>query len=179
MANGYPLACVGGKREIMGLGSIERLGQERVFLLSTTHGGEMVSLGAFVETIKFSRENDVVGHLWDFGSRLTDLGNSISSDLNLAEYFKISGPSCAPSFQTLDASLKNSLDFRTLFSQEMIKNGVLMPWISLAFRHGDNELKIFEEALWKTLTVYSKALNEGIEKHLEGPSIKPVFRKFN
>ena len=37
----------------MELGSITNKKEERVFLLSTTHGAEMSSLGAFVETISF------------------------------------------------------------------------------------------------------------------------------
>ena len=56
MANGYSVACIAGKRDIMELGSIEFLGKERTFLLSTTHGAEMSSLGAFVETIKFMKK---------------------------------------------------------------------------------------------------------------------------
>ena len=139
----------------------------------------MVSLGAFVETISFLKENDVVSHLWDFGSKLIDVGNSMASSLELGDFFKLGGPSCSPSFQTLDPNHNNSLDFRTLFSQEMIKNGVLIPWVALAYRHSEAELKIFEEALWKSLAVYAKALDEGVHKFLEGPSIKPVFRKFN
>jgi glutamate-1-semialdehyde 2,1-aminomutase len=42
MANGYALAALGGKRELMELGSIDQAGAERTFLLSTTHGPEMV-----------------------------------------------------------------------------------------------------------------------------------------
>ena len=60
MANGYALACVAGKREIMELGSIEVKDRERVFLLSSTHGAEMGSLGAFVATVKFVKENKVI-----------------------------------------------------------------------------------------------------------------------
>src|SRR3990167_8893362 len=48
MANGFSVSCVAGRRELMELGSIERQGRERLFLLSTTHGAEMSGLGAFV-----------------------------------------------------------------------------------------------------------------------------------
>jgi glutamate-1-semialdehyde 2,1-aminomutase len=46
MANGFSVAAVAGRRDIMELGSIDKPGQERTFLLSTTHGGEMSGLGA-------------------------------------------------------------------------------------------------------------------------------------
>ena len=50
MANGYSVSAVSGKKEIMKLGSIELIGAERLFLLSSTHGAEMSSLAAFTAT---------------------------------------------------------------------------------------------------------------------------------
>jgi glutamate-1-semialdehyde 2,1-aminomutase len=61
----------------------------------------------------------------------------------------------------------------------MIRNGVLMPWIALSYRHGDAELAATEQAIERAFVVYSKALEEGVEKYLEGSVIKPVFRKYN
>lgn len=58
------VSAIAGKREIMELGSIEFEGMERLFLLSTTHGAEMSGLGAFVETMKFMEDNNVVEHIW-------------------------------------------------------------------------------------------------------------------
>ena len=41
MANGFSVAAVAGKRDIMELGGIDKIGKERVFLLSTTHGADV------------------------------------------------------------------------------------------------------------------------------------------
>jgi glutamate-1-semialdehyde 2,1-aminomutase len=71
------------------------------------------------------------------------------------------------------------LALRTLFSQEMIRNGILMPWIALSYRHGDAELAATERALSQAFAVYRRALEDGVEKYLQGPVIKPVFRKYN
>ena len=179
MANGFSVACVAGKREIMELGAIEAEGNERVFLLSTTHGAEMSGLGAFVATIKFMREHNVVNHLWDYGSKLVSMIKDQAELYGLEQSFKIGGIACSPNYLTLDLDGKNSLGLRTLFSQEMIKNGVLMPWIALSYRHGDKELAITKSAIEKTFEVYRMALKEGYEKYLIGPPIKPVFRKYN
>src|SRR5450830_581595 len=70
MANGFSVAAVAGRRDVMEVGSIDNPGSERTFLLSTTHGGEMSGLGAFVESVKIYREQDVCRHLWDYGRRL-------------------------------------------------------------------------------------------------------------
>ncbi len=179
MANGFSVACIAGKREIMELGSIELEGRERVFLLSTTHGAEMCGLGAFVATMEFMRRNRVVEHLWNYGQELIAMMNQKASEHGLAESFKAAGVPCSPYYLTLDSTGENSLKLRTLFSQEMIRNGVLMPWIALSYRHGAEELALTERAIDASLDVYGKALEEGVDKYLDGPAIKPVFRKYN
>jgi len=179
MANGFSVAAVAGKREIMQLGSIDREGAERVFLLSTTHGAEMNGLGAFIKTIEYHRKYDVVSHLWSYGDKLKLIVSELTKKYELEKYFKIIGPSCSPAYLTYDKNEKNSLAFRTLFSQEMIKNGVLMPWIALSYRHGEKELELTRRALDETLKVYKMALETSFEKYLNGKIIKPVFRKFN
>ena len=179
MANGFAVACIAGRRDIMELGSIEFEGRERVFLLSTTHGAEMPGLGAFVATIAFMRQHKVVEYLWDYGRKLVAMMQRLAQAHDIGNSLKVGGIPCLPSYSTLDASGANSLALRTLFSQEMIRNGVLMPWIGQSYRHGDRELALTEQALDKTFIVYRKALEQGVEKYLEGPIIKPVFRKFN
>jgi glutamate-1-semialdehyde 2,1-aminomutase len=179
MANGFAVACVAGKREIMELGSIEFEGRERVFLLSTTHGAEMCGLGAFVATVNFMQKHRVVEHMWEYGNKLITLMQRKASEHGIESYFKVAGIPCAPHYQTLDASGSNSLALRTLFSQEMIRNGVLIPWIALSYRHGEAELAFTERALDGAFDVYRKALDEGVDKYLVGPTIKPVFRKHN
>lgn len=179
MANGYSVSCIAGRREIMELGSIEKEGQERLFLLSTTHGGEMAGLGAFVETIPFIQKNKVIEHLWDYGKKLMTMIERLAVSHGVAESFTVCGVPCSPNYLTFDLEGNSSLPLRTLFSQEMLRNGVLMPWIALSWRHGERELEITEEALNQTFSVYKKALEDGVENYLKEPPIKPVFRKFN
>ena len=63
--------------------------------------------------------------------------------------------------------------------QEMLKHNILMPQVVVAYRHGDAELQLVERALADTMLVIAKALNEGLEKYIHGPLVKPVFRKLN
>jgi glutamate-1-semialdehyde 2,1-aminomutase len=179
MANGYSVSCVAGKREIMELGSIEKVGEERVFLLSTTHGAEMSSLGAFIKTVEFMQKYNVIDHIWQYGQKLMQMMNATADSVGISRYFHVSGPACSPFYTTSDLNGNASLEFRTLFSQEMIKQGVLMPWIAIAYRHDEQTLSRTIYALEKTLAVYKKALEGRIENFLVGPSIKPVFRKYN
>lgn len=179
MANGFSVSAVAGKREIMQQGSIEFEGEERLFLLSSTHGAEMSSLGAFVATIEFIIKHNTIDHLWNYGSRLMQVMGSIAKKFNLENNFKVGGIECSPYYLTFDKEGKNSIGLRTLFSQEMIKNGVLMPWISLSYAHQESELEFTIKALENTFKVFRKAVDNGYEKYLIGDVIKPVFRKYN
>ena len=117
--------------------------------------------------------------LWDYGARLSAGIKSLVQSKGLSNYFKITGPDILLNYETLDSKLESNLHLRALFSQEMIKKGVLMPWISCSTAHGDMELEITLNAFDHTLDIYSKALDSGVENFLDGNPIKPVFRKIN
>ena len=170
MANGYSVACLAGRRELMDLGA-----SRDVFLLSTTNGAEMCGLAAFLATVDFYEQHYVVPLLWSYGDTLIVLANACAAEAGVGEQFHMGGSACSPTFTTLDSFGRPSLTFRTLFVQEMLKAGVLMPWVALSYRHGPAELDITQQALQKALSVYKRALEDGAERYLEGPVIRPVF----
>jgi glutamate-1-semialdehyde 2,1-aminomutase len=179
MANGFAVAALVGRREVMETGAINRPGQERTFLISTTHGGEMASLAAFLETVAIYEELSVVDHLWRYGARLMTGLEALAREAGVSHSFQLQGNAISMNYVTLDAAGAGSLPLRTLFAQEMIRGGVLIPWIAPSYSHGDAELEITFEAARKALAVYAQALEQGVERFLVGPAIKPVFRKFN
>ena len=178
MANGFSVAALGGKREIMDLGGLTQ-GKERVFLISTTHGAEMSGLGAFVETMKVYQELNVTDHLWDIGRKLCDGLDNIAKEFDLQDYFYTTGAACSPNFTVCDQEKKVSMEYRTVFCQEMIKNGILMPYIAVAYEHTDKEVEVTLEAARKAMKVYADALNGNVYDYIIGNVIKPVFRKYN
>jgi glutamate-1-semialdehyde 2,1-aminomutase len=181
MSNGFSLSAVCGKKKIMQLGSIEFKGRERVFLLSSTYGGEMSSLAAFCETINFLKKKNVIKKIWDYGYWFKNIFNDISRKLNIIDHIYCEGPSCAPYYYCKDNNFKESLKFKTLFMQQMINNKIIIPsgWLSFSYRHGKKEVEITKEALYRSLKVYKKALLKGYRSYLTGDPIKPVFRKYN
>lgn len=180
MANGFSVAAVAGRRDIMELGSIDKPGQERLFLLSTTHGAEMSGLAAFIATMKFLDKHQVIPHLWQYGHALTQLLNRKAQAHGLSQYFKAAGPAANPYYLTTQADGSASFELRTLFAREMIANGVLMPWLAFSYRHGDAELSQTSLALDIAFAVCSTALRNGLADALMGENIiKPVFRRHN
>lgn len=178
MANGFSVAALGGKREIMELGGLIP-GKERVFLISTTHGAEMSSLGAFIETVNVYKELNVTDHIWKMGHKLCAGLNDLAKEFNLEDYFYITGAECSPNFVVCGKDKKASFEYRTVFCQEMIKNGILMPYIAIAYEHNDSEIDMTLEAARKAMKTLSCALDGNVSEFIMGNVIKPVFRKYN
>jgi len=178
MANGFSLAALAGKRGLMERGGLHH-NHERVFLLSTTHGAETHALAAAIATMKFYKEKDVIGRLYDQGQKLASGVMKASSDLGLQDKVAIIGPGCCSAYTTYDQNNSPSQPFRTLFLQETLKRGLLMPSTVISYSHSDADIGETVEKIHEALVVYKKALQEGIDKYLEGRAVKPVWRKFN
>ena len=179
MANGFSVAAVVGKKKFMSVGSINKKRKERSFILSTTNGAEMCGLGAFLETVKFYKQKKVINYLWNFGKKLKEKMRDVISKHNLQDFFLLEGEDVYFNYITKNEKYETCLQMRTLFNQEMIKNRVLIPWISPSFAHNDKEIDITIKAMDKALKIYKLALNGNKKKYIKGHIIKPVFRKYN
>ncbi len=177
MGNGFSISALAGVKDIMRLGGI-RHEKERVFLLSLTHGAENHCLAAALEVMKIYRQEPVITTLWRQGERLAAGINNAIKDNNLQEHIKIDGRACCLTYGTLDAERKPSQIFRTLFLQEIIKRGILAPSLIVSYSHSNSDIDRTIEAIYEALKVYRLAIEQGIEKYLMGPSVKPVMRRF-
>lgn len=178
MGNGFAIAALMGKREIMRLGGLEH-DKPRVFLLSTTHGAETHALAASLETISFYREHNVINHLWQKGERLRSLVNQSIAENHLQGFFEVLGRPCNLVFATRDQQRQPSQAFRTLFMQELLRRAVIAPSFVVSFSHSDTEIERTAEIVYEAHAVYRRALDEGIEHYLEGRSVQPVNRRYN
>jgi glutamate-1-semialdehyde 2,1-aminomutase len=178
MGNGFAIAALVGKKEIMELGGLYHE-KERVFLLSTTHGAEAHALAAALETMRIYQQEHVVEHFYRQGERLVRRIQKAIEENHLQDYFQIVGKPCNLIYVTRDQEKNRSQPFRTLFMQETIKRGLLMPSLVVSFSHSDEDVNHTIDAIGEALYVYRQALDEGVEKYLIGHSVKPVFRSFN
>lgn len=178
MGNGFAIAALAGRREIMRLGGLDH-DQARVFLLSTTHGAETHALAASLETIRIYREQSVVDFLWQQGERLRQLVQQSIVENQLEGFFEVHGRPCNLIYATLDHKKERSQSFRALFMQELIRRGVLAPSFVLSFSHTDADIQHTAEAVYGAHAVYRKALDEGVDKFLQGRPLRPVYRAFN
>ncbi len=178
LGNGFSIAALAGKREFLDLGGIYHK-KERVFLNSTTHGAETHALAATIATIKYYQENDVIGVLYEQGRKLKEGVNKASRDLGIEDKVSIIGPDCCSVYTTRDQEGNPSQPFRTLFIQEQMKRGLLMPSSIVSYSHSDIDIAVTIERLTDAMIIYKKALDEGVEKYLDGRPVAPVWRKYN
>lgn len=178
MANGFSVSALVGKRDIMERGGI-RTAEERVFLLSTTHGGETHCLAAALATMRVFREHGVVEVLHQQGERLRAGVEEAIRHRGLTDHVKILGRASNLIHATLDTTGQRSQAFRALFLQELVKRGVIAPSFVVSFSHGDSDIDRTVEAVDGALEVYGRGLEDGVDRHLVGGPVKPVFRPFS
>ncbi len=179
IGNGFSVSALVGRRDIMELGGLHH-DRARVFLLSATHGGETHAIAAALATIAEVRERDVVDHLWTIGRTLQDGLNAAARDAGVAEAVSCSGYPCSPVLTFDGGDPLSSAQLRTLFMQEMVSAGILIPYIAPSFSHGAAEVEHTVEAAVTALGPVRQVLEGApIADHLVGEAARPVFRRFN
>jgi glutamate-1-semialdehyde-2,1-aminomutase len=171
MANGFPLAAVVGRKDVMRL-------METVFF-SFTFGGDAVSLAACKATIEQMRRHDVIAHLTRIGQRLKDESNAIIRAAGLQDRASCVGYPQWTILSLKDEQGRPSTLLRSLFQQEALRRGILTHGAHLvSFAHSDATVD-------ETLAVYSEVFpilaaaiaNGDVESRLVGTPIQPVFRQ--
>lgn len=178
MGNGFSVAALAGKREFMELGGLYH-NKERVFLLSTTYGAETFTLAAALATMRIYQQEPVTEHLHAQGRKLREGITAAIQAQGLAEYVQVIGRDCNLVYVTRDEAGQRSQPFRTLFLQETIKRGLLMPSLVVSYSHTAADIQQTIDAIGEALVVYRRALEEGIDKYLVGRPVAPVFRTYN
>jgi glutamate-1-semialdehyde 2,1-aminomutase len=177
LGNGFAVSALVGRSDLMERGGL-RTHEERVFLLSTTHGAELVGLAAAIGTIETYQREPVIEHLHRQGERLAAGVREVVQRHGIADYLHTSGRSSNLVYRTLDPTGAPSQPYRTLFMQELVRNGVLGPSFVISYSHSNTDVDNTIEAVDRAAAVYAKALEHGTDGLLEGPSVKPVFRRF-
>lgn len=153
MANGFPIAAVASRKDIL-----ENCPE---LTISSTYGGEILSLVAGIETIRELREKEVPQHIGEYGRRLKEELWGIIHSTGLPA--RVVG---APHLPCVDFEVGSDIheDVWTLYLQEMAKRGVLVRrqmYMYIAYTHTEEDLERTLEAFEGALLVIKKALESG------------------
>jgi glutamate-1-semialdehyde aminotransferase len=178
IANGFSFCALTGKKEIMELGGILNEGEEKVFLISTTHGAETHSLRAGIKTIELFKKEKVIDHIRKTAQFILNECQTLLKKYDVSEFIEIQGNNWILGFVYKNKEGQIDASYRTYFMQEMMQRGVLFQTAFVpCLSHGEAEIQFFLNAFEKSLKAYKGALNGDINKLLVGKAAKPVFRK--
>jgi glutamate-1-semialdehyde aminotransferase len=169
IGNGYALTAVVGRREIMEAAQST--------FISSTFWTERIGPTAALETLKIMKRT----RSWD---KITDIGKKMQigwSNLALKHNLKIN-ISGIPSMTSYVFNSRNSLKYKTLIAQEMLKKGFLASTIFYACtEHKDEYLSKYLFELDKIYNIISKCESDmlDIDKLLEGPICHSGFERLN
>jgi glutamate-1-semialdehyde 2,1-aminomutase len=180
ISNGFCFSVLAGKREIMELGGL-RHDRERVFLLSQTHSSETTGLAACRATLEECQRLHVTDHVWKIGTRLVNGVRTIAREEGVADHVRMIGFDCNPQLLCTRQDGTYWPELHTSFHEELISQGVLLPWTSITYSHGEEEIGVTLQAIHAAARKVRRVLDSrlSVETSFSGPPVKPVFRRFN
>jgi len=179
ISNGFSLSVLAGRRDVMELGGL-RHSQRRVFLLSQTHGSETTGLAACRATMDECQRVRISEHVWGVGRQLVEGVRALVAAERMTPYVRVIGFDCNPHVVCTREDGTPWPELSTAFHERLISHGVLMPWITITYSHGPQELARTFEAFQQTLCALRRALEEGTAASaFSGEPIRPVFRPYN
>lgn len=179
IANGFSACALTGRADIMELGGIRREGDDKLFLISTTHGAETIGLAAMIATIQAFKQHNMIASNWARGEALKQRLEQVIGKHGLGKSLRLLGYPCLFILACRNATGDIDDAFRTLMLQEMIARGVLFQGMFYpTWSHQQAEMDHLVMAFDESCAIYRKAIDAGTTSQLLiGRPAKPVFRK--
>ena len=172
MGNGLPISAIAGKKEIM------KQIEEGIFV-STTFGGEALSMAGSLAALKILEKPGVYEHIWNLGSILKEGLEDLIKKYELEDVILVSGlpPHCGVEFE--DVGSLDYLDINSIYSQAMIHNGIITVGINnINLSHTENEINAYLSAAEDAMINIKKAIEQDSTKGiLIGKKVDPVFKR--
>lgn len=162
IASGYPLSAVAGRAEVV------EGARDKIFI-SSTFGGETLSLAACLATLSVMETEPVHKRLWEVSDKLragiNEAARSAGSAIRCIGY----GPRLGFDFKS--QSNCDLAQLKTLFMQEVVKRGVFFVWNMLpSYATTDGDVAEALSAFEESLRICTEAEAKGdVGARLEGP----------
>jgi glutamate-1-semialdehyde 2,1-aminomutase len=170
LANGYPVAAIAGRREIMKL-------MEEIFF-SFTFGGEALSLTAARATLRKLKAEPVVETIRARGQAVIDGLQVLIDEAGLGDVFGVGGH---PSWSFLiirDARGATSFEIKTLWMQEILARGILSVGThNISYAHTEKDVAQLLSVYREVLPMIGELLNRGrLREALRCEPLVPLFK---
>ncbi len=170
IANGYPLAAVAGRADVMQL-------MEEIFF-SFTMGGEALSLAAACATMDKLKREPVVETLTRRGQHMLQATAELIAANDLGNALSIAGHPTWGFVLMQDAGGYSSFEIKTLFMQEMQARGVLsFGTHNLNYAHQDADIDHVLKVYAEVFPILSDAIhNRAMKQYLRCEPLVPLFK---
>ncbi len=171
VGNGYPVAFLTGKREIM-------KECEQVFF-SFTFGGELLSLTAAQKTIEIMERDQVCDYLNEIGRRLQTAHNTMAKALGLEKRTWAAGYGSHHLLVFKDEAGQDDLAAKTVFQEVMAEHGVLtLGSNNTSFAHTSADVAHIESAIGAALkTIQQGMADSNLDSLIKGTKLQARPRK--
>ena len=173
MGNGMPISAICGRSDIM------RLIDTGEAFISTTFGGETLSIAAALATIKILEQPGTYEYIWGMGQKMLDGLQEAISRYGLSGCISTIGlpPHCGLTFR--DIGSLDYLDLLSIYEQRMLDEGIIISdtgFISLS--HSIEDIMWFISSAELAFVDIQKAIKQdSVAGILTGSKIQPVFRR--
>lgn len=172
MGNGYPISAVAGKKELL-----EQI--EQGVFVSTTFGGDSISMAASLATIKILEQPGFYDHIANIGTILHDGIQERIDKYDLNNVLAVSGlpHHCGVAFEGYGSL--DYLDIQSVYSQTILQHGIIQFAIYfLNMHHTEKEAKIYLDATDEAFSLIRKAVDkDSLDGILSGGKVNPVFKR--
>ena len=170
LANGYSVAAIAGKAEIMRV-------MEDIFF-SFTFGGELLPLAASYATLCKLQNEPVIKTMRSTGQYLIDNLNELIAEHELGHIFSVSGYPVWSFLMINDFGKYTAAEFKTLFLQEMFGQGIIsLGTHNISYSHTKADIDTLMAAYRHYFGIIKTALaNNNLHDHLQCETLVPLFK---
>lgn len=172
MGNGMPISAVVGKKEIL------KLIEDGIFI-STTFGGDTVSIAAALKTIEILERPESFKHIWDISSRLMNESDTMMKSKGLESTMNMWGLAPHSGFMFEKTGNLESVDLLSAYQQRLLKDGILTVGVNnFCLAHTDKDIDAHLAAIDKALDDVKKAIEQdSLDGIVNGKKIRPIFKR--
>jgi glutamate-1-semialdehyde 2,1-aminomutase len=170
LGNGYPISALVGKKEYMEI-------MKDVFI-SSTFGGESLSIAASLAVIEQLENNESVDHIKHIGEQIIEDTKTLIKNNQLEGVISISGHPCWSFLIIKNCSNYSSWEIKTLFMQECLKRGLLtFSTHNISLSYGQNEVSYIKKVYSEVFPIIRNSINNNkLYEVLSCDPIKQLFR---
>ncbi len=171
IGNGYSLAVLAGRRDIMEHGAIGN-GRRRVFLMSATHGAEHSGLAAGNKMLEILARMDYDA----YHRACRDFVDGVRERIRCAgleDRFEVRGLPFKPAITSTSDVMK------TYFFYLLAAQQVMMPYIAQSFLHSRTDIATTLAAIERAFDEMKSTDEAKMAEVLDGALLRPVFRPYN